>query len=130
MELSTNQPVELTAELSQEEKDNYEQQAKELAAKYNVPKVHVYVGFKPSTKERVVGFIKEPSFIQKVMMMDKITTAGMFIAGNELRESCTLKEESDPLTTGSSWECDEYKLGLNGFCTTILQVVQNEFKKK
>lgn len=108
----------------------YQDEAEILAKKYGVAKVHVYVGVDPITNENVVGFMKEPSYIQKVLAMDKIATTGMFMAGDELREVLTLKEESDPRTYGESSDCDKFRLAMATICVTMIEVVQNTFKKK
>lgn len=125
----TNQQV-LTAELSQEEISTIETTCEELASKYRVAQVYPYVGIAKDTNERVIGFIKEPSFPQKVFAMDKIANVGMFAASVELMEALTLKEESDPRTYGLSSDCDTYRLGMAGACVPIIKVSNNAFKKK
>ena len=126
------EPIVLTDELSDIEWQQYNDRAKELARKYNVSKVHIYVGIDEKTKERVVGYLKEPNYIQKIMAMDKIATVGIFMASDELRQALTLKDvnESDYRTYDDSGLFDEYKLGMAGTATTILEVVKNSFKKK
>lgn len=106
-----------------------EARAAELAKKYNVSKVYIYVGVSPNG-EKIVGYIKEPSYIQKIVALDKIATVGMFMAADELRESLTLKDESDPRTYITSSDCDAYRLGMTGTCATMIEVVSNTFKKK
>jgi hypothetical protein len=124
--------VKLTDELSANEIKEYNTKADELAKKYGVSKVHVYVAIEPDTKERIVGYLKEPNFTQKLFAMDKIATVGMFSAGNDLREALTLKGEgeSDPRTYNTTSDCDPYRLGMTGFCIPIIEVIQNSFKKK
>lgn len=106
-----------------------EARAAELAKKHNVLQVHVYVGI-DENGGKVIGYIKEPSYIQKLVAMDKISTIGPFMAGDELREVLTLKEESDPRTYLTSPDCDKYRLGMTGKCVTIIEVAANTFKKK
>ena len=117
-------------ELTAEEIAGYEAEADGLAKKYGVPKVHVYIGVDPETDERVVGFLKEPNYLQKIFTLDKIATVGIFAAGEELREILTLREESDPRTYGTTADCDAYRLGMVGACVPIVNVIQNSFKKK
>lgn len=117
-------------ELSEKELLQYEEVAKGLATKYGVPKVHVYVGIEPDTNKRIVAYIKEPSYLQKMYAMDKISTLGAAAAGEELREALTLREESDPLTYGAGVECDSYKLAIVYTCIGIIELCQNAFKKK
>ncbi|HXS58984.1 MAG TPA: hypothetical protein VN726_22830 [Hanamia sp.] len=129
-EVAEIEPTEITSKLSDEEIAAYDEHAKELARKYNVSKVHVYIGIDKSTNERIVGFLKEPNYLQKVFALDKIATVGMFAAGDELREALTLKEESDPRTYSTSQDCDCYRLGMTGTCVPIIEVINNSFKKK
>ena len=117
-------------ELTDEELIEYKTKADEIAKKHKVSKVHVYVGIDPETNERVVGFLKEPNFGQKLFAMDKIATSGLFMAGNEMREALTLKEESDPRTYEEYPSNDSYRLGMTGTCIPIIEVIQNSFKKK
>ena len=118
------------SELTPKEIEGYEAEAAELAKKYGVSKVHVYVGVDPETDERVVGFMKEPNYLQKIVTLDKIATVGIFVAGDELREAITLREESDPRTYSETPDCDVYRLGMVGTCVPIVNVIQNSFKKK
>jgi hypothetical protein len=120
----------LPAELTAEETANYEKIASEIAKKYAISKVNVYVGLDSITNERVVAFIKEPTFLQKMYAMDKLTTLGAFASGNELRETLTLKEESNPLTYGDGTECDKYKMGIVTQCIQLIEVAQNILEKK
>lgn len=120
----------MNIEITDDERVKYEAIAVDLAKKYSTPKVHIYVGLETGTNERVVGFIKEPSYIQKLFALDKIATGGVFLAGEELREVLTLRDESDPRTFEDSPSCDEYKLGMVGKCVELVQVIQDAFKKK
>jgi hypothetical protein len=122
--------IELTDELSASETKEYNAKAEELAKKYGVSKVHIYVAIEPETKERIVGYLKEPNYMQKLFAMDKIATVGMFAAGDEMREALTLRDESDPRTYGTTSDCDPYRLGMTGSCIPIIEVIQNSFKKK
>ena len=122
--------IEKTTEITETEQKQFEEKAKELARKYGVSKVHVYAGIEPETNERIVGYLKEPSYLQKLMAMDKIHSVGVFMASNDLREAITIKEESHPLTYGEGFECDSYKLGMSTTCIPIIEIIQNSFKKK
>lgn len=121
----------LSPELSEQEILMYEEFAQELAKKHKVSKVHPVVMIdKDNEFERVVAYLKEPSFAVKLRIMDKATTIGIYSASDELREAITLQEESDSLTYGESFECDKFKMGINDYCLTLINRVQNQFKKK
>src|ERR1035437_5060556 len=120
----------LSKVLAPEEIAELESIAVELAKKYNVPKVHLYIGVNPVTNERVVAYLKEPMFVQKIYIMDKVASVGMFSAANDLLEAVILKEESDPKTYEDYPANDDYRLGVVGTCVEIIEVVKNSYKKK
>lgn len=120
-----NQLTELKPEIIQE----LEEKAQILSAKYGC-KVHIYATLDPKDGEVVVGFLKEPNYIQKLMAMDKLASTGIFMAGEEMRESLTLKEESNPKTYLEGSEYDAFRLGMVSTCVTIIEVSANQFKKK
>ena len=115
-------------ELEQDELQALEDRAALLATKYSVAKVHIYVAFDAAIGEFVTGFYKDPSYTQKLFAMDKIATVGTFAAGEELRQALVLTGdgESHPFI----YEKDEYKLAIVGLCIGLIQVAQNQFKKK
>ena len=115
--------------ISDIEKKQFDEIAEDLANKYGVSKVHVYVGIQPNTNERIVCYLREPNYLQKIAVMNKIATAGAYIAAEEMRENLTLKDESNYLTYGEGNECDAYKLGVVGFCLQLGEVIQNALKK-
>jgi len=120
----------LPAELTEKEYLDAEEICIDLAKKYSTPKVHIYIGIIEETNERVVGYLKDPTYIQKVVAMDKINSVGMFMAAEELREALTLKDESDERTYSTSPSCDGFRLGMAGVCMTMIDVIKNSFKKK
>lgn len=115
-------------ELTPEELATLDSNAIELAKKYGVSKVHIYVAL-GENNERIVGYIKEPSYLQKIYAMDKIASVGAFTAAEEMRAILTL-EESNELTKSTDSECDQYRLGMASTCLPIIQVAVNNFKKK
>jgi len=120
---------ELPAELTAEEIAILEQNCIELAKKYGVAKVHLYVGL-TAENERIVGYIKEPTYLQKIYAMDKIASVGAFTAAEEMRAILTITEESNPHTYSTANDCDVYRLGMATTCLPIIEVSVNAFKKK
>jgi hypothetical protein len=116
--------------ITDEERANFEALAKGYAIKHGRPKVNVYIGVHPETNERIVAYIKEPNFTEKLFAISKMQTSSPILAGNEMREALLLREESHPLTYGEGYECDAYKLGINDFCTHLGEIIQDSFKKK
>lgn len=122
--------IKLTAELSDDELKIYSDKADLLAVSKNVSKVHPVVQIDPDTLERKVCYLSEPNYVTKLTVMDKALTVGPYIAGEELRQACVIKEESDAITYGDSPECDRYKLGVVDYCILMVRRLQNQFKKK
>lgn len=120
----------LTPELTNEELETYQIKADELAKREKVSKVHPVVLINPETFERIVAYISEPNYLTKIRVMDKMTTAGAWTASDELRQACTIIDVSDPLTYGEGPECDEFKMGLVKYCSEMVRIMQNQFKKK
>ena len=122
--------TELTEEISEAEMLQYEEIAAGLAVKHGVTKVHIFAGVVPETCERVIGYIKEPSYVQKLFTMNNAQTVGVFSSGEDLRQTLLIKEASHSLTYGEGSECDPYKLGVASRCTRIIQVSRDQSKKK
>lgn len=120
----------LTPELSESEIKAYSAKAEELAIREKVSKVHPVVQIAPETLKRTVCYLREPNYLTKIRVMDKATTAGVYTAADELREACTMKDVSDPVTYGEGPESDSYKLGVTDYCLTLVTRLQNQFKKK
>ena len=119
----------LQAELLPEEIEILEQSCIDLAKKHNVVKVHLYVGL-GEDNERIVGYLKEPSYQQKLMAMGKLSTTDPFLAAEERRGVLTSEEDSDERTFSKSNSCDKYRIGMATTCLTLLEVAANAFKKK
>ena len=115
-------------ELTQTEKETVEQYAEGLAKKHGIKKVHVYIAIDEDTDERVVGYFKEPSYVQKLYAMEKIASVGTFTAGEELRQALTLTGEGE--SDVRIYTEDKYKLAIAGACIALIEVAQNQFKKK
>jgi hypothetical protein len=120
----------LPEELTEEEIKLYEEKAAQIAKSKNISKVHPVVLIDQDTMERRVCYLTEPNYLTKIRVMDKAATHGVYTAGDELRQACLVREESDPITYGESPECDRYKLGVTDFAISLVRRLQNQFKKK
>lgn len=116
--------------LSEQEIADYQQRADDLARTAGVSKVHPVVTIDPDTFDRHVCFLKEPNYSTKIRVMDKATTLGIYTAADEMREACLMRKESDPITYGDAPECDRYKMGATDYALTMVNRLQNQFKKK
>lgn len=122
--------AELTAELTPEEIQTYNDKCEVLAKEYNVSKVHACVIVTPVTFERQVCYIKEPNYPTKLNVAAKMTNVSYQHGGDELRQACTIKEASSPLTYGESSDCDPYKMGVTNFCMGLITAYNNVLDKK
>lgn len=121
----------LADELTDAENQQYAETADQLCKSIGgCSKVHPVVFIDAESKERTVCYLKEPNYATKIRVMDKTTTIGLFSAADELREACTIKEHSSPITYGDGPECDKYKMGVTDYCLTIVNRMRNQFKKK
>lgn len=129
--MSESKEEKLPFELTDEERKAIDEKCLELATKHGVAKVYPYVHVdKDRNNERIIGYISEPSYITKISLMDKSRNLGLHIASDELRELCLLRDESHPFTYGSEAFCDKYKLGVATFCTSVIDIALDGFKKK
>lgn len=118
------------SKLSDEETTAYQAKADLLAKEKNVSKVHIVVHIDPETLDRKVCYLTEPNYPTKIRVMDKAVTLGAYTAADELRQSCVIMEASDAITYGESPECDRYKMGVTDYCLTMVNRLENQFKKK
>lgn len=126
----TEEVTVLTVELTDIELKEYQDKADSLAREKGVSKVHPIVQIDPETLQRHVCYLSEPNYVTKLAVMDKAITVGPYMAGEELREACVIKEASDAITYGDSPECDRYKLGVVDYAILMVKRLQNQFKKK
>jgi len=121
------------SKLTEDEIKLYEEKAKELETKHNVPKVHVCVliDSESGNFERYPAYIKEPDFMNKLVLMDKAGMLGTYVAAEELRElfQCKGEDESHPYTFSDLSEFERFKLGVVKFCIGIIKISQDKLKK-
>ena len=107
-----------------------EEKAAQLTAEYKekgVYQIHPIV-FKNGDEE-IVGFVKEPSRMAKMAVMDKAMVGG-YSAAEEILESILLKEHSDPRMFSESQEFDDIHMGLVVAVYNLIKIKTNTFKKK
>jgi hypothetical protein len=116
--------------LSAEQLEVYNIKSSEIAKQLGVTKVHPIV-FLNEDDSHVVAYLKEPTFMMKLIAKDKAMTHGVNISANELREYCLIKEHSDALTYSDTEESDGYKLGICDYIiSNMVTSFVNQFKKK
>lgn len=107
-----------------------EEKAEQLTIEYKekgVFKIHAVV-FK-SGEEDIIGFIKEPSRMAKMAVLDKAMLGG-YSAAEEILDSVLLKEHSDPRMFSESQEFDDIHMGLVMAVYNLIKFKTNTLKKK
>lgn len=117
-------------EMSDAENEMYEARAAVLATEHKTPKVHIVVQMDPETFERSVCYLTEPSYAVQLSVLSKLKEIGTYIAIDELREACVIKEASDPITYGESPVSNRYKLGITQYLIPQIRLLNNQYKKK
>ena len=118
--------MELQTTLTPEEIISYESKATEIAKERGVPKVLPVVFIQPETLKRIVAYLRQPTFAEKLHAMDQALTIGAFISANNLMELLIIRDKSDAETETN----DEAKMGLVDYCMGLVTRYQNQFAKK
>lgn len=79
--------------------------------------------------EDIVGFVKEPSRMAKMAVLDKAMIGG-YSAAEEILDSVLIKEHSDPRMFSESQEFDAIHMGLVLAVYDLIKIKQNTLKKK
>jgi hypothetical protein len=116
--------------LTPEEVTAFETKATEIAKERGVPKVHPVVFIQPTTFKRIVAYLRQPTFSEKLFAMDQALTAGVYMSANNLAELLLIREHSDPLCVAESTEADDVKMGIVDYCMGLVSRYQNQFAKK
>jgi hypothetical protein len=113
-------------------KEIVEAKAIALAEEYKCFKVHPIV-FKADpndpNSEEIIGYIKEPSRMAKMAVMDKSVIGG-YGACEEILDSVLIKEHSDPRFSSESQEFDDIHMGLVMAVYNLIKFKTNTLKKK
>lgn len=112
--------------LTPEEIASYEAKAIEISKERGVPKVHPVVFIQPVTFKRIVAYLRQPTFAEKLHAMDQALTAGVFISSNNLMELLLIREHSDALIETD----DDAKMGVVDYCMGLVSRYQNQLQKK
>lgn len=109
-------------------KEEAQIKADELTTSLGI-KVHAIVFQESQDSTEVVGFIKEPSRMLKLAVLDK-SVMGSFSAASEMLESVLLKEHSDPRIYSERSEDDKIYLGAVMAAYDLVKFSVNTLKKK
>lgn len=92
-------------------------------------KVHPIVFKETEDGPEIVGYIKEPSRLVKLRMLDK-TLLGPYTAAAEVLETILIKGESDPRIFSESPEHDKIYLGAVMAAYETVRTSVDQYKKK
>jgi len=102
-----------------------ELKAAELSQKHGCKVTPLVFKISEESTEYVVGYIKEPSRIVKLRVMDK-AVSGAFTAAGELLDSVLIAEDSDPRIIAE----DVFYIGAAKAAFDTVQMAVNQFAKK
>lgn len=77
----------------------------------------------------IYGYLKAPTRVAKIAIMDKSEQAGNYSAGAEMLTFCLLKADSDPRLTSEAPEHDDIYMGAVLACQDLIQASVNMIKK-
>jgi hypothetical protein len=77
----------------------------------------------------IYGYLKAPTRVAKVAIMDKSEQAGSYSAGAEMLSFCLLKADSDPRLTSENPEHDDIFMGAIMACQGLIKASINQIKK-
>ena len=102
-----------------------------ISKKLGGVKVHplLFKENKDGTGDDIIGFIKEPSRMVKMAILDKSAT-GMVSAAGELLEIILIKDESDPRIYSEGSDNDKYFMGAAMAAFDTVKISSNTLKKK
>lgn len=103
--------------------------AAELSGLLNT-KVHPVVFKDPDTGEDIDAYVKEPSRMQKIAVLDKMTMVGAYSASAELVDVLLIKEHCHPRVTSERSEDDAVYIGVLQAVTDLVKLLVNQAKKK
>jgi hypothetical protein len=79
--------------------------------------------------EQIIGFIKTPSRMLKVRVLD-MAVQGAIVAATTLLDSVLIKEESDARLSSEKSEDDDIYFGAALAAFSTIEILTNIFKKK
>ena len=120
----------LTPQLTEAEVLAFETKASEIAKQRGYVQVHPVVFIMPESLERIVAYLRNPTFTEKLYAMDQAITVGPFMSASNMSELVLIKDESHPLASSDAPQADMIRLGIVNYCMGLISHYQNQFKKK
>lgn len=103
--------------------------AKELSQREGVPVHPILFYHNGNENDPVIGYIKEPTRLAKIRILDKGEQIGSNSAAAEMLEMCLIKDESDSRILNQSPQYDYLYIGASLECQKIITYSINQIKK-
>jgi hypothetical protein len=82
-----------------------------------------------NASDPIIGYLKHPTRVAKVAIMDKSDQAGNFSAGAEMLNICLLKADSDPRLSSEAEQYDDVYMGAILAAQDLIKASINQIKK-
>lgn len=127
---TTEQPkVKTQAEKSAEHDAAAKAKAEELTKREGIKVTPILFYQDGNVDDPIYGYLKAPTRVAKVAIMDKSEQAGSYSAGAEMLSFCLLKADSDPRLTSEKPEHDDIFMGAIMACQGLIKASINQIKK-
>lgn len=103
--------------------------AEELTKREGVKVTPILFYQNGNADDPIFGYLKAPTRVAKIAIMDKSEQAGNYSAGAEMLTFCLLKADSDPRLTSEAPEHDDIYMGAILACQDLIQASVNMIKK-
>lgn len=103
--------------------------AEELSKREGVKVTPILFYQNGNADDPIYGYLKAPTRVAKIAIMDKSEQSGNYSAGAEMLTFCLIKAESDPRLTSEAPEHDDIYMGAILACQDLIQASVNMIKK-
>lgn len=124
-----NETPKTPAELAAELQETIKAKAEELTRREGVTVTPILFYYNANTSDPVIGYLKAPTRLAKIRIMDKSEQIGNYSAAAELIEICLLKADSDARIYSDAQEYDDLYMGAVLACQALISASINQIKK-
>jgi hypothetical protein len=121
--------AEIDAEIMAENNTKAKAKAEELTRREGAKVTPILFYHNGNLSDPIVGFLKEPSRLAKIKILDKGDQAGSYSANAEMLSLCLLKADSDMRLSSEAPQYDDIYMGALFECNNLIKVSLNQIKK-
>lgn len=103
--------------------------AEELTKREGVKVTPILFYQNGNADDPIYGYLKAPTRVAKIAIMDKSEQSGNYSAGAEMLTFCLIKDQSDPRLYSEAPEHDDIFMGAILACQDLIQASVNMIKK-